>query len=232
MEDSREDGKISLRFVTTNRGKVDFLRVVLESAAADSILQSVEMCDVELPELQADSVAKICAAKTEAAFRLLGGNVVVQDSGFVIEALNGFPGPYTKYVLSTIGVDGLLKLMDGQLNRRCGFAACVGFADARGKVHIFEEPTQYFGNLRASRASTDKSEGNVVGRAWGHESGQLFEVFIPDDAVDGTDGLTLAEMSEKQLTMYRQHRHSAFQVFANWLLKEYGQKSTSVVTHG
>ena len=35
---------------------------------------------MELPELQADSVAKICAAKTEAAFRLLGGNVVVQDS--------------------------------------------------------------------------------------------------------------------------------------------------------
>ena len=58
--------------------------------------------------------------------------VYMQDSGFVIEALNGFPGPYTKYVLSTIGVDGLLKLMDGQLNRRCGFAACVGFADARG----------------------------------------------------------------------------------------------------
>ena len=38
---------------------------------------------MELPELQADSVAKICAAKTEAAFRLLGGNVVVQDSSRV-----------------------------------------------------------------------------------------------------------------------------------------------------
>mmetsp|Transcript_62666 Transcript_62666/g.147056 ORF Transcript_62666/g.147056 Transcript_62666/m.147056 type:complete len:233 (-) Transcript_62666:28-726(-) len=232
MEDGGEDDRIRLRFVTTNRGKVDFLRVVLESAAADSILHSVEMCDMELPELQADSVAKICAAKTEAAFRLLGGNVVVQDSGFVIQALNGFPGPYTKYVLATIGVDGLLKLMEGQPNRRCGFAACVGFADARGKVHIFEEPMQYFGRLRASRAPTDKSEGTVVGRTWGHESGQLFEVFIPDDAVDGTDGLTLAEMSEKQLTMYRQQRHSAFKVFANWLLKEYGKKSTSSVTQG
>ena len=56
----------------------------------------------------------------------------MQDSGFVIQELNGFPGPYTKYVLATIGVDGLLKLMEGQPNRRCGFAACVGFADARG----------------------------------------------------------------------------------------------------
>ena len=35
---------------------------------------------MELPEMQADSVAKICTAKAEAAFQLLGGNVVVQDS--------------------------------------------------------------------------------------------------------------------------------------------------------
>ena len=90
----------------------------------------------------------------------------LQDSGFVIEALNGFPGPYTKYVLSTIGVDGILKLMEGQPNRRCGFAACVGFADSDGRIHIFEEPVQYFGNLRESRAST--REGSEIGRAWGN----------------------------------------------------------------
>ena len=90
----------------------------------------------------------------------------MQDSGFVIEALNGFPGPYTKYVLATIGVDGLLKLMEGQPNRRCGFAACVGFADLDGKIHVFEEPRQYFGKLRESRASTH--EGSAVGKAWGH----------------------------------------------------------------
>ena len=29
--------------------------------------------------------------------------VVVEDSGFVIDALNGFPGPYIKYALATIG---------------------------------------------------------------------------------------------------------------------------------
>ena len=42
------------------------------------------------------------------------------------------------------------------------------------------------------------------------DSGQLFEVFMPDDAEAA--GLTLAEMSEEQLTSYRQRRHSAFQV--------------------
>ena len=42
------------------------------------------------------------------------------------------------------------------------------------------------------------------------ESGQLFEVFIPDDSEAA--GLTLAQMSEEQLTRYRQRRHSAFKV--------------------
>ena len=94
----------------------------------------------------------------------------------MIEALNGFPGPYTKYVLATIGVDGLLKLMEGQQNRRCGFAACVGFADPAGKVHIFEEPRQYFGNLRESRASSP--EGSAIGRAWGQAPCGLNLLFI------------------------------------------------------
>ena len=45
-----------------------------------------------------------------------------------------------------------------------------------GKVHIFEEPMQYFGRLRASRAPTDKSEGTVVGRTWGHAAQWPLEV--------------------------------------------------------
>ena len=34
---------------------------------------------MELLEVQADSIGKICAAKAQAAYAALGGNVVVQD---------------------------------------------------------------------------------------------------------------------------------------------------------
>eukprot|EP00933_Yihiella_yeosuensis_P050944 TRINITY_DN48757_c0_g1_i1.p1 TRINITY_DN48757_c0_g1~~TRINITY_DN48757_c0_g1_i1.p1 ORF type:complete len:212 (+),score=46.27 TRINITY_DN48757_c0_g1_i1:116-751(+) len=206
---------MKLTFVTSNQGKIDFLRIVLESLIKEGKIESLEIDgDVELIELQADTVSEICRGKAEAAYKILQRPVIVQDSGFAIAALNGFPGPYTKYVMSTIGVDGILKLMEGQTDRRCGFVACCGYADEAGKVRVFEEPETYFGHLANSRIS--KQEGAAVGKAWGQSSGELFEVFIPGDAVGG-NGMTLAEMTEEQLTMYRRNRNSAFKVFAEWL---------------
>eukprot|EP00434_Breviolum_minutum_P005989 symbB.v1.2.005276.t5/scaffold305.1/size282400/5 len=80
---------IPLRFVTTNQGKLDFLRIVLEPVLATGVVSSVEMCPLDLTEVQAESFVEICRAKTEEAYRRLGGNVVVQDSGFAIEELKG-----------------------------------------------------------------------------------------------------------------------------------------------
>lgn len=207
---------VRLTFVTTNQGKIDFLRIVLEPLIASGRIEGLDVNrDVNLTEVQADSLNEICHAKAVAAFGILKQPVVVQDSGFAIAALKGFPGPYTKYVLATIGVDGLLKLMDGQTDRRCGFVACVSYADDAGDVHTFQEPESYFGMLACSRAA--KPEGAAVGRRWGHASGDLFEVFIPNDSIAGTGGLTLAEMSQDQLTSYRRNRNSVFKVFAEWL---------------
>ena len=205
---------VHLTFVTTNQGKVDFLRIVLEPLIAQGVVQGLDMhSELELVEVQANSLAEICHAKAVEAFKVLQRPLVVQDSGFAIAALNGFPGPYTKYVLETVGVDGLLKLMEGQTDRRCGFVACVGYADEAGAIRVFEEPRPYFGTLRETRASP--LQGGAVARAWGHESSSLFEVFVPDDAACA--GLALAEMTVDQLTEYRRTRDSAFKAFANWL---------------
>ena len=38
------DGKARLRFVTTNRGKLDFLRIVLEPVVAEGIVESLAAC--------------------------------------------------------------------------------------------------------------------------------------------------------------------------------------------
>ena len=69
----------------------------------------------------------IARAKAVAAWKILGRSVLVQDSGLVIKALSDFPGPYTKYVVSTIGIAGLLRLLQGYHgdDRRCGFDSCM-----------------------------------------------------------------------------------------------------------
>ena len=86
----------------------------MEANVNPESLDGIDMIQIDLPEIQGDTVADICRAKTAEAFRLAPqlAPFVVQDSGFAIHALRGFPGPYTKYVLSTIGVDGLMKLME------------------------------------------------------------------------------------------------------------------------
>lgn len=63
--------------------------------------------------------------------------MVVEDGGFCIEALNNFPGVYSKYILTTIGVDGLIKLMDKITNRRATFVSYTTFIDEHGTMHQF-----------------------------------------------------------------------------------------------
>ena len=75
--------------------------------------------------------------------------MIVQDSGLVIKDLKDFPGPYTKYVSQTIGCSGILKLLEGKIDRSCGFTACLVFIDEAEQVHVFNEhnKAKYWGEI-------------------------------------------------------------------------------------
>jgi len=101
-------------------------------------------------EIQANSLSEIVeyAAKVAAKEHKVRP-IVLEDSGFFVHALNGFPGPYSHYVYDTIGVEGVLKLLEGVANRKAHFecaAACVCSDDLVeievGRVYgsVAEEP--------------------------------------------------------------------------------------------
>merc|ERR1712216_311041 len=126
-----------------------------------------------------------------------------------------FPGPYTKYVVSTIGIAGLLKLLDGKHGdeRCCGFDHCVAFCDSNGSVHCFHEPTRYWGRLAEIPAAPQGQDGGYAS-----EGRELFRVFVPcDDAAPRK--VPLAEFTPDELQKYRQLRPSAFRSFADWLVE-------------
>eukprot|EP00930_Biecheleria_cincta_P061608 TRINITY_DN47176_c0_g1_i1.p1 TRINITY_DN47176_c0_g1~~TRINITY_DN47176_c0_g1_i1.p1 ORF type:complete len:230 (+),score=50.96 TRINITY_DN47176_c0_g1_i1:96-785(+) len=213
-------------FCTTNQGKLDFLSILLQPSLQAGRLELRQHAELELPELQANSVHDVALHKARFAFKALGQPVLVQDSGFVIEALHGFPGPYTKYCLATIGVQGLLKLAEGAQSRKCGFDSCVVFVDRHGGEHVFCEEHAYFGEL-AEEPVLSSDEGRSIGETWGKDgSADLFSVFRPTDVAEACCptlvGLTLGEMTKEQLTVYRQKRHSAFASFARWACSEAG----------
>ncbi len=70
--------------------------------------------------------------KLEQAKKMLPGKrVLVDDRGFNIPALNGFPGPMLKLVIQSISVDGLVRLMGGRKDRRAEFVTSLGYFDGR-----------------------------------------------------------------------------------------------------
>jgi len=57
--------------------------------------------------------------------------VFVEDSGLFIDALNGFPGPYSAWVQSKLGNSGVLRLMEGVAGRAATFKACIAYHDGK-----------------------------------------------------------------------------------------------------
>lgn len=86
------------------------------------MVRSSEDCD----ELQADTleeVVRFCLRQLRDRGRK---DFVLDDSGLFIDALGGFPGVYSSYVLRTIGMAGVLRLLDGRVDRSARFRCCIG----------------------------------------------------------------------------------------------------------
>lgn len=125
--------KPTLYFVTHNAGKFR------EAQALFREHFNLEQIDMTYPELQEDDLSKIAAYGARYCSVELDKPVIVEDSGLFIDALNGFPGPYSAYVQKTLGNKGILKLMEGVSGRRAEFRSVVAYC-APG-----EEPTVFTG---------------------------------------------------------------------------------------
>jgi XTP/dITP diphosphohydrolase len=116
-----------LLFVTRNRNK--FLE-------AESILKEygvkIDHGPLAVPEERAEDCEAIAAGAARFAFEKLKKPLFVEDSGLFIESLNGFPGPYSAWVFSKLGCDGILKLMTGTVKRDAQFVTAIGYADGQG----------------------------------------------------------------------------------------------------
>jgi XTP/dITP diphosphohydrolase len=100
----------------------------------------VEQCTVEIPELQHPDVGEIALAKARHAHRIVGRPVMVEDSAFYVHSLGGFPGPYVKHMMDTIGVPGLLKLVEDTEDRSAHFESALAYQWDDQQAKVFLEP--------------------------------------------------------------------------------------------
>lgn len=99
--------------------------------------------NVLYPEVRSESVRKVAEEGVKYVYGQIKRPIIVEDSGLFIEALNGFPGPYSAYVYGKIGCEGILRLMSGLENRKARFVSAIGFHDRRG-TEVFEGMVEGF----------------------------------------------------------------------------------------
>lgn len=111
-------------YVTGNKSKIYSAKEILEPLGF-----KVDNIKIPLTEIQADDVEDIAKHKAKEASEKLKKNVLVNDTGLFVEALGGFPGPYTHYADDKLGEDGLLKLLEGVENRNAYFKEAFAYCE-------------------------------------------------------------------------------------------------------
>ncbi len=119
---------------------------------------------MDTPELQVDKVEEVATNSAKWVSDELKCNVVKNDTGIVIDALNGFSGAYTHYVQDTLGVDGVLKLLKGVENRKARFIQALAFCEYGKEPVVFKSIT----------------EGTIAKRKSGKYGWSWDFIFIPD----------------------------------------------------
>ena len=112
---------MTLRFVTTNPGKV--------REAREHLASPVEQLDFDTPEIQAEDLGAVAAHKARAAYRHAGEPVIIDDSGLFVAAFDGFPGPYSSYVYDRLGIERVWRLAREEDDRAAAFRGVVAYCD-------------------------------------------------------------------------------------------------------
>jgi len=204
-------------FVTTNAGKVDEAR---------EYLGEVEQHAFDYPELQADDLGTVAASGARAAYEHVGGPVIVDDSGLTIEALDGFPGPYSSYVEDTLGIERVWELTREE-SRAGAFRAVIAYCDGEPfeatpePVDVDRRGQDLAAGERASATTDEQVDGRGV-------PVKLFEGVVPGriveprgdggfgyDPIFEYDGRTFAEMDVEEKNAVS-HRGRALAKFAEW----------------
>jgi len=179
-------------FVTHNKGKMETAKKKLENV-------NLKIFEYDLDEPRSDDIQYISKVKVEQAYELVKKPCISMDSNFCIKSLNGFPRAFVNFTLDTIGIEGILKLMEGKDNRDCYFGECLSYYDGK-------ELKQFMG----------KHDGEISRKILGKDSkmkwSDLWYIYIPKGQTK-----TLAQMSDEERDLrIKVSSVSSIDVFAKW----------------
>ncbi|MEE8359270.1 MAG: XTP/dITP diphosphatase [Candidatus Hydrothermarchaeales archaeon] len=117
-------------FMTTNEHKFREAREIFGRHG-----EEVEWLSQGYGEIQGETLEEVVKAALKGIEK---APVMIEDAGLFIEALNGFPGVYSRFIEDTIGNEGILRLLKGNDNRDAAFISVVGYKDEEGEDRLFK----------------------------------------------------------------------------------------------
>ncbi|MHA3961898.1 MAG: XTP/dITP diphosphatase [Candidatus Thorarchaeota archaeon SMTZ1-45] len=180
--------KDRLVLITQNKHKLQELTPLFRKYNVEFNTTSVEK-----HEIRSERVEEIARVAAKVAFDTLQKPVVVDDTGFFVDSLNGFPGSYAAIVLKSIGYEGILRLMTDKTERTSRFKTAVGFCDGE-RLKVFS------GSMSGTVARTPAGESG-----FGYDP-----IFVPEGFTKTYAELTLEEKVRIS------HRTRAFEGFLRW----------------
>jgi len=190
-------GRFRIDFVSSNDYKFREIKMVLMEFNISAIQRKAD-----LKEIQSLDLEDIAREKAFSAHKIVKNSIIVEDAGLFIDALGGFPGPYSSFVQQTIGCKGILTLLRNKLRRKATFKSALVCADRNGKLQTF------LGDV-----SGTISQGLRGDHGFGFDP-----IFIPDGHQD-----TYALMLDAEKNRIS-HRAIATRKFADWFLTRHSNK--------
>ena len=189
------DPKRTIVVATGNMHKLTEIEAILSGVLPDVRFVALgQLGDFEDPEENGTTFLENAIIKAQAAVEVTGLAAIADDSGLVVDALNGEPGVYSARYAGVHGDDAannakLLANMDGvaDADRTARFMSVVALIDAEGFV----------------LTGTGSCEG-VIGQEGRGEFGFGYDpLFLPSD----TPGKTMAELTpdKKNAISHRFH---------------------------
>ncbi len=87
-----------INVVTSNTDKYNEIKHILNK----SNIKTKQIKNIEIPEIQGNSI-DIIKAKLDFVTKIIPGIILVEDTSFQIEGMNGLPGPYIKDFFLKLG---------------------------------------------------------------------------------------------------------------------------------
>jgi XTP/dITP diphosphohydrolase len=178
-------------FVTSNRHKAEEVLPIFNSYSIP-----VDVVYAKTLEIQSESLDEIAVFSAVQAYQFVKKPVFVEDAGLFITGLKGFPGPYSSYVYTTLGLEGVLRLVEGT-----------------DRAAVFLSNICYFDPATGPRLFKGVCKGRIAPQPRGSGGFGFDPIFIPEK-----DTRTFAEMSLEEKNRLS-HRGSAVRRLCRWLYK-------------